>query len=99
MEKCNFLSIVISFVRNISLLTFTYLLQSWYRWIGDKNCSTKISFTTKLDITYDKSLAQLLMFMHILKEKIIFITTSKQEYTEINTLPYLTTRFPSLLPR
>ena len=26
MEKCNFLFIVISFVRNISLLTFTYLL-------------------------------------------------------------------------
>ena len=28
MEKCNFLSIVISFVGNISLLTFTYFLQS-----------------------------------------------------------------------
>ena len=53
-------------------------------WTGDKsqtgliktkNCSTKISFITKLDITYDKSLAQLLKFMHILTEnKIIFIT-------------------------
>ena len=47
-------------------------------WAGDesqtgliktKNCSTKISFITKLDVTY-LSLAQLLlMFMHILKKK------------------------------
>ena len=53
-------------------------------WTGDKsqtgliktkNCSTKISFITKLDITYDKSLAQISTFMQILKEKIIFITT------------------------
>ena len=43
---------------------------------------------TKLDIyTWSYSvLAQLLTFMHILKEnKIIFITTLKQKYTENNT--------------
>ena len=56
-------------------------------WTGDesqtgliktKNCSTKISFITKLDIyTWSCSvLAQWLTFMHILKEnKIVFITT------------------------
>ena len=32
-----------------------------------------------------KSLAQLSTSMHVLKEKIIFIITQKQEYTEINT--------------
>ena len=51
-------------------------------WTGDKssagiiktnNYSAKISFITKLDVTYDKSLAQLSAFMHILKEnKIIY---------------------------
>ena len=41
---------------------------------------------TKLDITYDKSLAQFLTFMHILKEnKKFFLATEKQEYTEINS--------------
>ena len=48
-------------------------------------CSPKISFITKLHITYDKSLTKLLTFMYILKEnKVIFITTKKQKYTEIN---------------
>ena len=54
-------------------------IKSWYGRTGDepqtrliktKNCSTKISFITKLDIYIWSCsvLAQLLTFMHILKE-------------------------------
>ena len=31
MEKCNFLSIVVSFVRNVSLLTYLPL-ENWFGW-------------------------------------------------------------------
>ena len=50
-----------------------------------ENCTTKISFITKLDVTCDKNLAQLLTFMHILKENKIIFINKKQDYTEINT--------------